>query len=655
MSQLNIYTIFHLNLMYSSIAEESRAQVVANCYWPILRMAEELNIPIGIELSGLTLKIINEIDPAWVQKFKQLLSEKKVELLGSGYAQIIGPLVPVKVNDWNQKIGLETYQEVLNFQPRLVWVNEQAYSADLVECYLKFGYQAMVMEWNNAFRFHHDWLTEWQYQPQTVAGSNAQRIPVIWNNSIWFQKFQRYVQGETELEEQLNYITNQVGQNERNFALYGSDAEVFDYRPGRYQGELKIENSEWIRILQLYQKLKLDWRFNFIFPSNVLRATNSEHSGHVLTLETAEQPIPVKKQEKYNITRWAVTGRDSQWINTSCYKIYKSLIDNNINEKNEWRQLCFFWSSDFRTHIEEKRWQELLTELLAYEQRLVCGVTPLQVVKSNQAISPHFKIERKQSKLSVETESIKIILNCRKGLVVDELAYKTVDSRPMIGTLPHGYYEDISFGADFFSGHTIVEIPGRPKITDLAIVEPIIEEQIRDNGNVLSLRCESKQAIGNMAKEIIVYCDKPQVEIEYMFDLQGNQPKTLRTGIITIVPTTFDLATLYYQTTNGGSTPQKFEIKQRDFDHGRTISTIISAGHCLGATDGYIEIGDEDKTLKIHSDKAQGYSVPMLQFHNVDNTYFYRLCFSLSEIDETCKPSDSWCRKVKFILTAEKK
>ena len=54
-----------------------------------------------------------------------------------------------------------------------------------------------------------------------------------------------------------------------------------------------------------------------------------------------------------------------------------------------------------------------------------------------------------------------------KGLAIESLYFKNVSSEPLLGTLPHGYYDDISLGADFFSGHSIIEKPGEHKITDL--------------------------------------------------------------------------------------------------------------------------------------------------------------------------------------------
>ncbi len=104
--------------MYSSIEEEQRREVVEKCYYPLLKLAED-GIPIGIELSGKTLEIIGETDKEWLNRFKCLLHQNKIELVGSGYSQIIGPLLPKILNIKNQKLGLETYKTILDIKPKI--------------------------------------------------------------------------------------------------------------------------------------------------------------------------------------------------------------------------------------------------------------------------------------------------------------------------------------------------------------------------------------------------------------------------------------------------------------------------------------------------------------------------------------------------------
>ncbi len=69
---LQLFALFHLNLAFSSIEEEQRGEVIARCYWPLLRLAEKFG-PIGIEATGFTLEEIARRDPEWIAKARELI------------------------------------------------------------------------------------------------------------------------------------------------------------------------------------------------------------------------------------------------------------------------------------------------------------------------------------------------------------------------------------------------------------------------------------------------------------------------------------------------------------------------------------------------------------------------------------------------------
>ena len=146
--------------MYSSIEEESRLDLINKCYWQLFELAD-LDVPIGIEAPAITLEYIKRLDPNWVVSLSDYISNSKIEFIGSGYSQIIGPLVPSKVNEWNQKIGLERYKELLSVKPEIALVNEMAYSSGIVEHYNSAGFKGIIMEWNNPRSAHHEWKNDW--------------------------------------------------------------------------------------------------------------------------------------------------------------------------------------------------------------------------------------------------------------------------------------------------------------------------------------------------------------------------------------------------------------------------------------------------------------------------------------------------------------
>ncbi|HMF94582.1 MAG TPA: hypothetical protein VKE96_09820 [Vicinamibacterales bacterium] len=622
---LQLFSIFHLNLAYSSIEEAQRPEVVRRCYWPLLRVAERTGAPIGIEATGFTLERAAAADPTWLAALRALVDKGRCEFVGSGYAQLIGPLVPAAVNAANLRIGHRTYERLLGFRPRMAFVNEQAYAAGLIQHYVDAGYRAIVMEWDNPARAHPEWNAEQRYLPQIAGGQHGESIPLIWNTAIAFQQFQRYAHGESSLEEYIAYLARHGSAAPRALAMYGNDAEIFDFRPGRYRTEAVLEgDSEWGRIEQLYAALAGDDRFRLVRPSDVLALAGAAAASRRLQLESAEDPTPVKKQRKYNITRWAVTGRDDVGINTACWRRYAQLAADPGSGDEDWRELCELWSSDYRTHITEARWSP-------YREHL-SRIAPPPAEPSAKAFARRLQpsVQREGSLISLKTRGVTLVLNARRGLAIHALAFAAVGGDLLCGTLTHGFYDDIHWGADFYSAMVVFESPGHPKLTDLNRVEPAIRQG--DDG---SLVVEATQAtdLGPMTKTICV--NASAVELTYRFDWKEIPIGSLRFGDITLQPGAFDRASLFYRTHNGGVRPETFPLDGTRVAHGDAVSFLVSASHAVGVTEGRIELGDSRRALAVDVDKTSAALVAMVTYQPIRDTYFCRVSFSAAEVDET--------------------
>ena len=631
---LRLFSIFHLNIAYSSIEDAQRPDVVRRCYWPLLRLAERTGLPIAIEATGFTLETVAAIDPVWLDALRVLVASGQCEFVGSGYAQVIGPLVPAAVNAANLRVGHQVYERLLGFRPRLAFVNEQAYAAGLVQHYLDAGYQALVMEWDNAARAHPDWDPEWRYFPQIASGQHGETIPLIWNKAIAFQQFQRYAHDESSLDEYLAYLAGHLSDAPRALAMYGNDVEVFDFRPGRYRTEAAVaESGEWQRIERLYATLAADPRFTLIRPSEVLALRDESQASHRLQLESADDPTPVKKQRKYNITRWAVTGRDDLEINTACWRRYEALAADASATDEHWRELCELWSSDYRTHITDARWA-------AYQQRLA-SVAPApdaarslqpsgNVARRLQPSENDPAVTRDGPLLTLKTAGVTLVLNCRRGLSMHSLAFTALGGDMLCGTLKHGFYDDIHWGADFYTGLTVMEAPGRAKFADLNRVDPIVG---RDAGQDLIVEGAIPTDFGPIVKTIRVSRDA--VELTYRLEWKTVPIGSLRLGDITLHPAAFERASLCYRCHNGGAQLETFPLDGRIVGHGDNVSSLVSASHAIGITEGVVELGDRARTLRVAVDKTAAALVGMVTYQAVRDTYFCRLSFSAAEVDET--------------------
>ena len=51
----------------------------------------------------------------FIRKLKQKINNGSNEIIGSGYSQLIGPLVPFEINQINQSYGLEIYKEAFEY------------------------------------------------------------------------------------------------------------------------------------------------------------------------------------------------------------------------------------------------------------------------------------------------------------------------------------------------------------------------------------------------------------------------------------------------------------------------------------------------------------------------------------------------------------
>ena len=613
-----------MNLAFSSIGREDREKVIDLCYEPLLDVAES-GIPLGIECSGWTLDEIERWRPAWIRRFADLLKRGACQLIGSGYVQLISPLVPWRTNEWNLKLGMDCYKRLLGVGPELILVNEMAYTPSMLPLYQRFGALGIVMERNN---FETQTGTPVTAETQ-LEGPQGTRLPVLWADSILFQKFQRYIHRDIHEAEYHEHLEQSKLRNEP-LPLYCSDAEIFDYRPGRYHYEHTGEGDEWQRIQQLFHGLKKE--FNFLLPGAAL-VLDKGKAPTVKTPDTRD-PLPVKKQPKYNIARWAVTGRDDLKLNTLCFRLAGNLNEDPLL----WQGLCESWSSDLRTHIGDARFheaQEILQKRLE-ERGLNSDFSPAP--PSGSAIWPEglrdkgFEIQRDAIHLTLKTEHLSLTINTRRGLAIKHLAFASHGFQPVVGTLPHGYFHNIRLGADFYSGGLIIELPGDLKrVTDLERMEP----QFFFNNGLLTIRGELKTCLGTFIKTLFFRGDEQKMGIRYDFPHWERPFGTVRVGNITLIPEAFDGERLKTRSHNGGKDLVEFDVKP--CNHGAAVSSLISCSAGFGATEGFLELGDEKRGIVLEWDPASCAAFPMLVHQPAAPSHFTRLSFSLAELDDTRK------------------
>jgi hypothetical protein len=627
---LRLYAFFHLNLMFSSIEEHQRGEIIARCYWPILRLARRLKLPIGIEASGFTLETIAALDPSWLAEARALIEAGLIEPIGSGYTQMIGPLMPADLVEWNLKLGHQAYERLWGARPRLALINEQAYSAGILPHYEKAGYDAVIMDWDICAHAHPEWPDEWRYNVQLAQGAGA-ALPVLWTSTLLFQQLQRLAHGDLEFEDYVAFVRARAGPQARTLALYSNDAECFDYRPGRFKTEAALaKTSEWTRIETAFASLARSPEASWIAPTLALASGAEAHSRNPVQLETADYPIPVKKQLKYNASRWAVTGRASFELNARCRAAARTLREVAPEDETLWRDLCWLASSDLRTHITETRFREGLDKLARLEDEIAALRAPPVSAPSSPGL---IDVRMGPRMIELVGERMSVAINPRKGLALDRLAIGPPGAaHALIGTVPYGTYDDLVHAFDWYSGTLIAEMAGHPKITDLAAVTP---EFTRDDAGV-QMTASFETPLGAIRKTLNF--DGESLACRYELDWPAPEKFLLRIANLTLLPGEVDAASLYYETHNGGVAPERFALHGQTLDHGAPVSLQVSACAGAGMSEGTLTFGDAAGALRLSADRGSDGFLALVTHRLVKGRVFARIALSASELDDTRRP-----------------
>lgn len=223
-------TCFHGNLLSSNIPTEQYSRVLDRCYWPLLELVENIpGVKVGVEFPVRSLQHLDSIDKSFIAKINELQEQGAVEFIGSGYTQAIQPLLPYEVNQANLQLGNEYYQEMFNRTPSVAYLNEQNISQSTANLYEEIGYKSIIMDFD-ASSLAGDYSQNDLYLPKIVQGSS---VNVLWNSSIAFQRFQRFIYGLISFDEYIAYLAEHYAQGHNGaLMLYGSDWEIFDYKPG---------------------------------------------------------------------------------------------------------------------------------------------------------------------------------------------------------------------------------------------------------------------------------------------------------------------------------------------------------------------------------------------------------------------------------------
>lgn len=620
------YLFFHLNLFFSSLPERKRKEVIKKCYWPLLNLIDKSNFKIGIEITGWTLNEIKKLDNNWIIYFKKLLKEKKTYLIGSSYSQSIFPLVPAEVNSYNIKYGKNIYKKILNQTPTIAYVNEQCFSKSIVDLFKSAKYKTLIMDWD-CVKNSSNLNKKYKFYVQKLNG-NTSTINVLWNSSLNFQNFQKVAHSRLDLKEYLETFNKTNTFSEGIVNIYGSDAEIFDFRLKRFENEgqlLDQNQSEWSKIHIILNKLSKS--LNIINPNDLLKIKfNSKYQNQLIDITSLKNNLPTKKQKKYNPLRWLIGGRDNFTINTICWKIYLK-GKKNINDI---KKLCYYWSSDFRTHIEKNRWRHFYNKIKKSNRKSVIK-NFITKIKRSDLEKEIYNLEEGENFIKYDDGKYYFTLDKERGLSLNNYGIiKKNEYQTYLRKYNQGYFDSYRLNADFYNGHNLVE-NSNLKFSDLD-----------QRGKIYIAKKKNFIIISNefFKKDLIKISKKWYFDTYNKIFYLHNKIKlfkldflVIRSNYFNLNNQLFDFNKMKISTKNGGFHKEIFFVKgNKNFFHDDPLSSKFSAQNCFGNTDGQITFGDNKKEITFKLLHEFGSSAPMLNYlKDKNNTYFLRFLTSFRE------------------------
>src|SRR5690606_29329759 len=135
----------------------------------------------------------------------------------------------------------------------------------------------------------------------------------------------------------------------------GDALEIFDYRPGHPAPPGAGRGEEMARLRAALCELAARPGCRFVLPREAAAGLDA---GPLVALASAEDPLPCKKQPRYNPTRWAVSGRDGLGANTRCERLRRELGAAGLlgdPHAPDAEALVALWRSDLRTRATEEK------------------------------------------------------------------------------------------------------------------------------------------------------------------------------------------------------------------------------------------------------------------------------------------------------------
>jgi hypothetical protein len=276
----------------------------------------------------------------------------------------------------------------------------------------------------------------------------------------------------------------------------------------------------------------------------------------------------------------------------------------------DWKGLLKLSSSDLRTHIENRRWEESLIIKEDFEARFGDDLGSFGGHDSQLICDDEF--------ISLDAKRGNNIISWPKD-------------NPILGRVECGKFSKSSLMADFYSGYVVIEKLGHRKISDLDYEGSSHNEKTYN---------EFRNDSGYVFKKSIASNDTDILKFFISISSPCRTKEQIKPCNFSLTSDHWDMSTLYYSAKLGGATMEKFEFGAESFNQDNILNLNVVGTNGFCPTDGLLIVGDKDKKLAFQLDHAICFSLVRFSYDIDDtNQLLLRISFVVQDIDETFRSS----------------
>ncbi len=180
------------------------------------------NAKININITGITLELLNKDYSSIIKKMKKYISKGMIEITGTAYYHPILALIPPEEAENQIRMNQKICKKLLNYTPKGFFPPEMGWSSYLISLLNKVGFEWVIID-ESLFKKSDPMLKdEWLYKPFWIEGPDN-KIKCVPRCKPISQGFWAASVGGYSVNDFMGYINNY---DKKNYLVSSTDAEL---------------------------------------------------------------------------------------------------------------------------------------------------------------------------------------------------------------------------------------------------------------------------------------------------------------------------------------------------------------------------------------------------------------------------------------------